>query len=130
MDLTCTHCRATLPREDATATHCRFCRAELPHGKAAAEHQARMRAFMANPQGAGPGIGAAPPAFGAPAAYGPMPPAPTGPIAFAIPNYANVGASIGKTVERSMKMGMWITIASIVGTFLIVALVMLVSFLR
>ncbi len=129
MNLHCTHCRATLPAEDATATHCRFCRAELPHGKAAAEHQARMRAFMANPQGGAPG---APPAYGAPQAPAQWaaPPQPTGAIAFAIPSYSNVGAMVGKSVEQSMRMGMAITIASIVGTFLIIAFVMLMVFVR
>lgn len=120
MHLTCTQCQQTLPSEDATATHCRFCRAPLPHGEAAARHQEMMRNFMANPGGH-----AAPPVYGAPVAYA------QGPVVFgAIGHASQISAMVTRSVDRSMKTGLWITIATLVGTFLVTGVLMLSAFLR
>lgn len=119
MHLTCTQCQQTLPSEDATATHCRFCRAPLPHGEAAARHQEMMRNFMANPGGQ------AAPVYGVPVAYA------QGPVVFgAIGQASQISAMVTKSVDRSMKMGMWITVATLAATFLITGVVMLGMFLR
>jgi len=123
MNLHCTHCNQNLPSEDATATHCRFCRAPLPHGEAAANHQAMMRNFMANAGAQAPNY--APSAYGAPVAYA------QGPVVFGgMAHAANMSAMIGKTVDRSMKMGMWITVATLGATFLITGVMLIAMMVR
>lgn len=120
MHLTCPQCQQSLPSQDATATHCRFCRAALPHGEAAARHQEMMRQYVQN-AGAAPQYGAYPVThLQGPLVIGSMSPA----------HASNITATVTKSIDRSMKMGLWMTLAGIGAAFVITAIVTVSMFLR